>query len=109
MHRPGRGICTARCGSAGKEKWRRGKKKMKVGLLWYDDDPGRDLAQKVGRAVRRYRQKYGRQPNVCYVHPSVLEKNERHLGKMKVAALTSVLRNHFWIGEEEEHSQPVRA
>jgi hypothetical protein len=45
---------------------------MKVGLLWYDDDPGHDLAEKIGRAARRYRQKFGASPNICYVHRSVL-------------------------------------
>ncbi len=75
---------------------------MKVGLLWFDNDPGRDLAQKVGRAARHYRQKYGRQPNVCYVHPSLLEGQSRRVGKLKVAPLSSVLRHHFWLGEEEQ-------
>ena len=46
---------------------------MKEGLLWYDDNPSRDLAEKIGRAARRYRQKFGAAPDVCYVHPSLLK------------------------------------
>ena len=46
-----------------------GVEKMKVGLLWYDDDAGRGLAAKVKRAAQRYREKYGRLPNTCYVNP----------------------------------------
>lgn len=75
---------------------------MKVGLLWYDDDPARDLGQKVGRAASRYQQKFGRQPTVCYVHPSALEGGIGQVGRIKVAALASVLRHHFWVGEEGE-------
>jgi len=78
---------------------------MREGLLWFDDDPKRDLAQKVGRAVRRYRQKFGRPPNVCYVHPSLLNGRARHISGVRVLPLPSVLRHHFWVGEEEVNGQ----
>ena len=83
---------------------------MKEGLLWYDDNPGRDLAEKIGRAARRYRQKFGTTPDVCYVHPSVLSpggtsggNGKTHkVGGVLVEPLPSVLRHHFWVGREEE-------
>jgi len=76
---------------------------MKEGLLWYDDNPGRDLAEKIGRAARRYRQKFGTSPDVCYVHPSALDGGEgRKAGKVRVAPLPSVLRHHFWLGRSKE-------
>ncbi len=77
---------------------------MKEGLLWFDDDPGRDLAQKVGRAAHHYRQKFGHRPNVCYVHPSLLNNGPQRVRGVQIASLPSVLRHHFWVGEEErEH------
>ena len=81
---------------------------MKVGLLWFDNDPGQDFAQRVGRAASHYRRKYGRQPNVCYVHPSMLDGKPRQVGKVQVAPLPSVLRHHFWIGEEDGGGKPSR-
>lgn len=83
---------------------------MKEGLLWYDDNPGCDLAAKIGPAVRRYRQKFGVAPNVCYVHASTLAAasgpggngHEREVSGVRVAPLPSVLRHHFWVGREEE-------
>ena len=75
---------------------------MKAGLLWYDDDPGRDLAEKIGRAARRYRQKFGAPANVCYVHPSALNGNMGKVNEVHVAPLPSVLQHHFWVGREEE-------
>jgi hypothetical protein len=85
---------------------------MKEGLLWYDDNPGRDLAAKIGPAVRRYRQKFGVAPNVCYVHASALASagsprpggngHERQVDGVRVAPLPSVLRHHFWVGREEK-------
>ncbi|HEY74685.1 MAG TPA: hypothetical protein G4O00_00700 [Thermoflexia bacterium] len=74
---------------------------MREGLLWFDDDPKRSLAQKVGRAVRRYRQKFGRPPNVCYVHPSLLDGKVRRVDGVMVLPLPSVLRHHFWVGVKE--------
>jgi hypothetical protein len=83
---------------------------MREGLLWYDDNPGRDLAEKIGPAVRRYRKKFGVAPNVCYVHASTLAAasepggngHEREVGGVLVASLPSVLRHHFWLGREEK-------
>jgi hypothetical protein len=74
---------------------------VREGLLWFDNDPGRKLEEKVQRAIRRYRQKFGRRPNVCYVHPSLLDGKKRQMGEVRVASLPSVLRHHFWVGEEE--------
>ncbi len=74
---------------------------MRVGLLWYDDDPARDLSQKIARAVSRYQQKFGRRPTVCYVHPSAVDEGTKEVCHLKIAASLSVLRHHFWVGEEE--------
>lgn len=74
---------------------------MKTGLLWFDSDPRATLAQKVRRAATHYRQKFGRQANICYVHPSHLEGDGREVDGVRVEPLRSVLRHHFWIGEEE--------
>jgi len=70
------------------------------GLLWYDDDPGRDLAEKIMRAIRRYQQKFGALPDVCYVHPSTLGGNGKtqKVGGVSVMAKPTVLRHHFWLG-----------
>jgi len=77
---------------------------MKVGLLWYDDDPGRNLADKVSRAGRRYKQKFGVAPNVCFVHPSAFGGNGKvnKVGTVRVASRSTVLRHHFWVGRNDE-------
>ncbi len=45
---------------------------MRLGLLWYDDDPQMALADKIGRAAARYRQKFGRLPELCYLNPQAM-------------------------------------
>ncbi len=45
---------------------------MNIGMLWFDNDPKADLAVKIKRAAQYYRNKYGKTPTLCFVHPSML-------------------------------------
>jgi hypothetical protein len=75
---------------------------MEWGLLWYDDDPKRDLAEKVSRAAERYRRKFGESPNVCYVHPSLLDGEQPQIvGEIRVLPRRNTSPNYFWIGIEK--------
>jgi hypothetical protein len=76
---------------------------IREGLLWYDDS-GRELAEKIGQAARRYRRKFGSAPDACYVHPSVLKDNgkSKAVGGIRVTPSPSVLRHHFWLGQEDK-------
>lgn len=74
---------------------------MKVGLLWYDDDPKRALEEKIARAVQRYREKFGRLPNTCYVNPATLGEAVPRFGRVRVVAAPNILPHHFWIGVSE--------
>jgi len=79
---------------------------IQQGLLWFDDTPTRATSDKIAHAVARYRQKYGHAPDVCYVHPALLDKGETGLGDgVKVLAAKSVLPNHFWVGVNETPAQ----
>ncbi len=71
---------------------------MNIGMLWFDNDPERDLKTKVARAADYYRKKYGATPNLCFVHPSMLTGIERNGLKVDIKPNGSVLPHHFWIG-----------
>lgn len=77
---------------------------MYVGMLWFNNDSKTELKVKVTRAADYYRRKYGKAPNMCYVHPSMLSRNTSALeaalqaGSVEVRGLSTVLPNHFWIG-----------
>ncbi len=75
------------------------------GLLWYDDNPGRDLADKVTQGARRYRKKYGEAATLCYVHPAALSGDApavKMAGEVRVKPLPTVLVHHLWLGVEEK-------
>lgn len=73
---------------------------MNIGMLWFDNDSKVDLAARIQRAAFYYRNKYGRTPNLCFVHPSMLSAtpvNTNGSG-IEVRTTRSVLPNHFWLG-----------
>ena len=49
---------------------------MYTGMLWFDNDAKAELKLRVERAAEYYRRKYGQQPNLCFVHPSMLANRE---------------------------------
>ena len=45
---------------------------MNNGMLWFDNDPSSTFSAKVVRAADYFWKKYGRIPDLCLVHPSML-------------------------------------
>ena len=79
---------------------------MNIGMLWFDNDPKVELTIKIERAAAYYRTKYGNQPTLCFVHPSMIgsittdnqgQAPLRTAG-VEIRSARSVLPNHFWIG-----------
>lgn len=78
---------------------------MEVGLLWFDNDSGRGIEEKVQRAAAHYAAKYGHRPNLCFVHPTMLQGNGNggvlRTDGIEVRAGRAILPDHFWIGVAE--------
>ncbi len=93
---------------------------MKIGMLWFDNDPKADLKVKIERAASYYSKKYGQAPNLCFVHPSMTPatnpaqfaggngngkpQTEHFSANIEVRTNRSVLPNHFWIGIAESQT-----
>jgi hypothetical protein len=78
---------------------------MNIGMLWFDNDTKTELPVKIERAAHYYSEKYGKKPNVCFVHPSMVKTEPAEAttktilrGEIEVRTTKSVLPNHFWIG-----------
>jgi len=82
---------------------------MNAGMLWFDNDPKTALTAKIERAADYYRHKYGRDPNLCLIHPSMLEapasagggSEKPTIGKIMVRPYRPVLPGHLWIGIDD--------
>ena len=77
---------------------------MHTGLLWFDNDPRTTLSVKIQKAMDYYDKKFGRKPDLCLVHPSMMDTNQIQidLGKLVVRAYRPVMPGHFWIGTEDQ-------
>jgi hypothetical protein len=75
---------------------------MKSGLLWYDNDPKRGTNEKIERAAQRYREKFGRTPDTCYVNPAMLAQMQSSVGQLQVLGKANILPHHFLIGVAEQ-------
>ena len=88
---------------------------MKIGMLWFDNDPRTALMVKVERAADYYRHKYSQVPDLCLVHPSMLAEPQLtcasttgagKAGKKFVVSVRPnrlVLPGHLWIGIEDNN------
>ncbi len=70
---------------------------MKQGLVWYDGDPKKTLDAKMAEAAKRYKEKYGSDPTVCYINPAHLADQRSTAGKMRIVSASQVLPNHLWL------------
>ena len=69
---------------------------METGLLWFDDSRV-PVGVKVDNAVRRYRERFGHSPNVCYVHPKILADEPGLVARVPVIARKAIQPNYFWV------------
>ncbi|MDP1547062.1 MAG: hypothetical protein Q8L87_13670 [Anaerolineales bacterium] len=77
---------------------------MHTGMLWFDNDPRTTLSVKIQKAIEYYSKKFGRIPNLCLVHPSMIEtgKGQMELGKLVIRPYRPITPGHFWIGVEDQ-------
>ena len=75
---------------------------MREGLLWFDNDPKRNLADKIGRAVTRYQVRFGRKPTTCYLNASDFDGQIEEIEGISLRPATDVRPHHFWIGVDHE-------
>lgn len=62
---------------------------MNLGMLWFDNDPNMVITAKVARAAKYYENKYGAQPTLCFVHPSMLPLNGNGNGHKSSGPMSS--------------------
>lgn len=77
---------------------------MHTGMLWFANKE-KNLTANITQAVEYYTKKYGRTPDLCLVHPSMLEaQSERQLevNKITVRPYRPVLPGHIWVGVEDK-------
>jgi len=73
--------------------------KMDIGMMWFDNDQGKGFEARIQNAAAFYRKKYGRNPSICFVHPSMQQEPESSdLNGIHIRTSKKMLPGHFWIG-----------
>ena len=77
---------------------------MNVGMLWLDSEKTANVAAMIANAATYYRKKYGQAPNLCFVHPSLLEKAGQDKENTDIALKSdkTILPGLLWIGVEDQ-------
>ncbi|OGO19737.1 MAG: hypothetical protein A2Z14_00805 [Chloroflexi bacterium RBG_16_48_8] len=79
-------------------------------MLWFDSNQQQDVSARIKKASTYYRSKYGRKPDLCYVHPSTLcGEIPKEVDGLKVLMSQTVLPNHFWLGIEKAEASKVHS
>jgi len=73
-------------------------------MLWFDDDPRTTLSVKIQKAMDFYSKKFGRIPDICLVHPSMVDSGQKQtkLEKLTIHPYRPVMPGHLWIGVEDQ-------
>lgn len=69
---------------------------MKSGFLWYDASAS-PIERKIADAAKRYYEKFGLEPDICFVNEKDLP-SESGIGQIKVSPKRTILPNHVWVG-----------
>lgn len=73
---------------------------MQEGLLWFDNNPNRKVADKVEQAAKRYQDKLNCRPTVCYLNIAEFDEAHPEVDGIRLKPLKNVLPHHFFIGVE---------
>ena len=71
---------------------------MKLGMLWFDNDPKKTFESRAMPAIQYYKNKYGHDVTAIWVHPDTAISP---LQGIDIVKSRSVMPNHFWVGGKE--------
>jgi len=80
---------------------------MHTGMLWFDNSTT-SLEVKIRKAYDYYQKKYERVPDLCLIHPAMLEADKTiKIEKMTIRPYRAVLPGHIWIGVEMKPADDI--
>lgn len=70
---------------------------MNIGMMWFNNDPKTPVSTRIEEAIKYYKEKYNKNPDICYCNPNVFTEQFK-VGNVTVKSMKSILPGHFWIG-----------
>ena len=67
-------------------------------MIWFDNDPHKNINEKIRLAVQYYQSKFGSQPTLCFLHPKLREKFLESESDVEVEFNLALSPDHIWVG-----------
>ena len=71
--------------------------KLENGILWFDDNTKKTLIERYATGAVYYFDKYHAVPNICFVHPSMLE-GQTIPEYIEILPNKNLMSGYLWIG-----------
>jgi hypothetical protein len=75
---------------------------MQEGLLWFDNDPQRKMADKIKQAAKRYQSRLHCKPTVCYLNSEEFDTSLNQVDGIHLKPARNIRPHYFWIGVEQD-------
>lgn len=71
---------------------------MATGMIWFDNDPQKNINEKIQMAIRYYQNKFGSQPTICYLNPKLQDKFIENEPDIEFDYNLNLSPDHIWVG-----------
>jgi hypothetical protein len=77
---------------------------MATGMIWFDNDPCKNINDKIKFAVQYYQMKFGSDPTVCFLNPKFQGKLLEEDSKIEFNFNLGLSPDHIWVGLKQRIS-----
>jgi hypothetical protein len=75
---------------------------MATGMIWFDNDPQKNINEKIRLAVQYYQNKFGSQPTLCFLHPGCRGKFLKVESGIEIEFNLGLSPDHIWVGMRQQ-------
>lgn len=67
-------------------------------MIWFDNDPQKNINEKIRMAMKFYQNKFGSQPTICYLNPKQQEKFLVTEQDIEINYNVNLSPDYIWVG-----------
>ncbi len=75
---------------------------MATGMIWFDNDPHKNINEKIIFAVQYYQEKFGSDPTLCFLNPKFRGKLIPSDSLVEFDFNGGLSPDHIWIGLRQQ-------
>jgi len=75
---------------------------MATGMIWFDNDPQKNINEKINLAVQYYQKKFGNEPTVCFLNPKFEGKLLDSDSEIEFDYNLGLSPDYIWIGMRQQ-------